>query len=100
MKPIDTSPYVAAYGVFVFLAPWLVCMSFNLRKLLYARRTGISLWSWGASEQIRNLRQTDAYAEYLHRRLVMWMKVTLVMWLVGFAVLGLTLYLLHNRGVV
>jgi len=100
MKPIDPSPYVAAYGVLVFLAPWLVCMNFNIRKLLYARRAGISLLSWGASGQIRSLRQTDPYAAHLHKRLVTWMKVTLVMWLVGFAVLGLTLYLLHNRDVV
>jgi hypothetical protein len=100
MKPIDPSPYVAAYAVLVFLAPWLVCMSFNIRKLLYARSTGISLWSWGASEQIRTLRQTDPYAAHLHQRLVMWMKATLVMWLVGFAVLGLAFYLLHSRGIV
>ena len=100
MKPIDPSRYVAAYGMLVFLAPWLVCMSFNVRKLLYARRTGISLWSRGASEQIRALRRTDPYAAHLHQCLVMWMKVTLVMWLVGFAVLGLALYLLHSRGVV
>jgi hypothetical protein len=100
MKPIDPSPYVAAYGVLVFLTPWLVCMSFNVRKLLYARRTGISLWSWGATERIRTLRQIDPYAAYLHQRLVMWMKITFVIWLVGFAALGLTIYLLHKRGVV
>ena len=100
MKPIDPSPYVAAYGVLVFLAPWLVCMSFNIRKLLYAWRTGISIWSRGASQQIRTLRQTDPYAAHLHQRLVMWMKITMLMWLVGFAVLGLALYLLHSRGVV
>jgi hypothetical protein len=49
MKPINPSPYIAAYGVLVFLAPWLVFMSFNVRKLLYARRTGISLWSFRVS---------------------------------------------------
>lgn len=97
---LDPSPYVVAYGVIVFLAPWLVCMSFNVRKLLYARRTGISLWSWGASEKIRALRQTDPYAAHLHQRLVLWMKATTVMWFVGFAILGLGLYPLHQRGVV
>jgi hypothetical protein len=100
MKPIAPTPYIAAYEVLVFLAPWLVFMNFNLRKLLYARRTGISLLSRGAAERIRSLRQTDPYAAHLHQRLVLWLKITLIMWFVGFTILGLTLYLLHSRGVV
>ena len=100
LKPIDPSPYVVAYGVLVFLAPWLVFMSFNICKLLYAWRNGIPLWSYGASARIRSLRQTDPYAAHLHQRCARWMKITLVMWLVGFALLNAAIYVLHSSGII
>ena len=100
MTPVDPSPYIAVYGVVVFLAPWLIYGSFIMRGLLYARSRGIPLGSFGASARIRALRQTDAHAAYLRQRSWRWLLITVVMWFVGFAVLGLMLYLLHKRGVV
>jgi len=100
MKPIDPSPYLVAYGVLVFLVPWLIYGSFIVRGLLYARSTGISLFSTASSARIRELRRTDSRAAFLHQRTVRWFFITLAMWFVGFAVMGLTLYLLHRRGIV
>jgi len=100
MTPIDPTPYVAAYGVVVFLVPWLVYGSFIVRSLMYARSCGISLLSWTASAQIRALRQTDSRAAFLHQRSLRWFVITLVTWLVGFAAMCLTLYLLYRRGIV
>jgi uncharacterized membrane protein (DUF485 family) len=100
MTPIDPSPYLVIYGVLVFLAPWLIYGSFIVRALVYAQRKGILLFSWSDSSQMRMLRQTDSYAAFLHQRTRRWFIITLTMWFVGFAVMGLTLYLLHRRGIV
>jgi hypothetical protein len=100
MAPIDPTPFVAIYAVLVFLVPWLVLASFIVRGLLYARSCGIPLVSWTASAQIRALRQTDARAVFLHQRSLRWFRITLVMWFGGFAVMCLTLYLLHRHGIV
>jgi hypothetical protein len=100
MKPIDPAPYLVVYGVLVFLVPWLIYGSFIVRGLLYARSRGISLFSSTSSARIRELRRTDSRASFLHQRTVRWFFITLAMWFVGFAVMGLTLYLLHRRGIV
>jgi hypothetical protein len=39
MLPVDPEPYVAVYVVLVFLVPWLIYVSFIVRKLLYARKS-------------------------------------------------------------
>jgi hypothetical protein len=98
MKPINPSPYFVIYGVLMFLLPWLIFASFIVRGLLYARSRGISLFSTTASAQIRELRRTDSRAAFLHQRTFRWLIITLVMWLIGFAVMGLTLYLLYRQG--
>ena len=100
MALIDPSPFLVVYGVLVFLVPWLIFMSLIVRGLLYARKCGIPLLSWTASAQIRELRQTDSYAAFLHRRSLRWLMIVVATWLVGFAVMCLTLYLLHQRGIV
>jgi hypothetical protein len=100
MTPVDPSPYLAVYGVIVFLVPWLIYGSFIIKGLLYARKHGISLFSLDAGPRIRALRQTDPYAAHLHQRSCRWLLIVAVMWFAGFAVLGLTIYLLHERGVV
>jgi hypothetical protein len=100
MTPIDPSRYVAVYCVVIFLVPWLIYASFIVRALLYSRRNGISLFSWTASSQMRMLRQTDRYAAFLYRQTRRWFIIMMTMWFVGFAVMGLTLYLLHRRGIV
>jgi hypothetical protein len=100
MKPIDPSPYVAIYGVIVFLVPWLIYSSFIVRSLLYARSKGISLFSPTASAQMRALVLSDNYAAFLKRRTWRWFFITLTIWFVGFVVMCLTLYLLHKRGIV
>ena len=100
MVPIDPSPYLVIYGVLVFLAPWLIYGSFIVRALVYAHSKGISLFSWSGSSHMRMLRQTDSYAAFLHQKTRRWFIITLIMWFVGFGVMGLTLYLLHRRGIV
>ena len=100
MAPIDPTPFVAIYAALVFLVPWLVLGSFIVRGLLHARNCGIPLLSWTASAQIRALRQTDARAAFLHQRSLRWLRITSVIWFAGFAVMCLTLYLLHRRGIV
>ena len=100
MKPVDPTPFVAVYVVIVFVLPWLICVSFILRKLHYASKSGISLLSFDASAQIRALRQVDPYAAGLHRRGLKWLVITLCLWLVGFAILILALYLLRKQGIV
>jgi len=100
MKPLDPTPYLIVYGVLVFLVPWLICGSFIVRGLLYARRRGISLFSGSASVEIRELSRTDSRAAFLHQRSLRWFVIGLAMWFGGFAVMGLTLYLLHRRGII
>ena len=100
MKPIDPTPYVAVYGVLVFFVPWLILGSYIVRGLVYAHSRGISLLSWRGGAEIGALRQTDSYAAFLHRRSLRWFVITLAMWVVGFALLGLTLYFLHRKGIV
>jgi hypothetical protein len=100
MTPIDPTPFVAVYVVLVFLVPWLIYMSFIVRGLMYARSCGIPLLSSAASAQIRALRETDDRAAFLHRRSFRWLIILVIVWPVGFAVLGLTLYLLHRQGIV
>jgi hypothetical protein len=100
MKPIDPTPFVAVYVVIVFVIPWLIYASYILRTLHYARRSSIHLLSFNASAQIRTLRQVDPYAADLHRRTLKWLVIVLSIWIVGFAVLVLTLYLLHKNGII
>ena len=100
MKPIDPSPYLVVYGVLVFLLPWLIYVNFIVRGLLYARKRGISLFSKTASDEIRALRQTDSHASLLHRRAWRWFFITLAMWPIGFAIMCVTLFLLHQHDVV
>jgi len=100
MKPVDPDPYLVVYGVLVFLAPWLIYGSFIVRGLLYAQSRGISLLSRTSGAKIRELRRTDSHAASLHQRSLRWFIITLSMWLVGFAVMGLALFLLHKRGIV
>ena len=100
MKPIDPDPYLIVYGVLVFLAPWLIYGSFIVRGLLYARSRGIPLFSPTAGAKIRELRRTDSRAASVHQRSFRWFLITVAMWLVGFAVMGLALFLLHEHGIV
>jgi hypothetical protein len=100
MKPADPTPFVAVYVLIVFLVPWLIFAASILRNLQYARKSGIHLLSFDASAQIRALRQIDAYAAALHRRTIKWLVIVLCIWLIGFAVLALTLFLLHRQGIV
>lgn len=100
MKPIAPSPYLVVYGVLVFLVPWLIYGSFLVRAMLYARSRGISLWSFTAREEMRELRRTDSHAALLHRQSFRCFFITVAMWFGGFAVMCLTLLLLHKRGIV
>src|SRR5690349_12893005 len=100
MTRINPDPYIAVYAVVVFLVPWLIYGSFIVRGLTYARSKGIRLFSWTASTDIRALRETDGYAAWLHRRTLRWLVIMGATWFLGFAVLCLTLYLLHGRGIV
>jgi len=99
VKTIDPNSYLLVYGVLVFLLPWLIFGSFVVRGLLYARNTGISLFSFAVSSQIRELRRTDSRAAFLHQRTLRWLIITISIWVIGFAVLCLLLYLLHRRGI-
>ena len=100
MTLIDPTPYVAIYGLLVFLLPWLIYGSYIIRGLAYARSKGICLFSIAGGAQIRALRQIDSHAALLHRRSLRWLVITLVMWVSGFVIMCLTLYSLHRRGVV
>jgi hypothetical protein len=100
MRVVDPTPYIVVYGAVVFLTPWLIYGSFIVRGLLYARSKGIGLFSWTASDDIRLLRQADSRAAFLHKRSLRWLIITGVMWLLGFAVMCLTLYLLHTKGII
>jgi len=96
---IDPEPYVEAYAAIVFLLPWLVFMSFVIRRLLHAKKLGVSLLTGDASVRIRALRGSDQHAAYLYQRSRQWLIATLVAWVVGFIVLGGSLFLLHRGGV-
>jgi hypothetical protein len=100
MKPIDPTPYVAVYGLLMFLVPWLIFGSYIIRGLVYARGKGICLFSLTGGAEIRALRQTDSHAAFLHRRSLRWLVITLALWIVGFALLGLTLFFPHRTGTV
>ena len=58
------------------------------------------LLSASASAQVRELRKTDSRAALLHRRSLQWLIILAVVWPIGFAILGLTLYMLHRHGIV
>jgi hypothetical protein len=49
---------------------------------------------------MRALVLSDSHAAFLKRRGWRWLFITLTMWFFGFAVLGLTFYMLHRRGIV
>lgn len=100
MRPIDPTPYVATYVVIVFVVPWLIYGSFVMRCLIYAQRKGIPLFSLAGAAQMRALRQTDSHAALIHRRAKRWAFIVLAIWFIGFAVMCLTLYWLHSKGVV
>jgi len=100
MRSLDPTPYIVVYGVVVFLTLWLIYGSFIVRGLLYARSKGIGLFSWTASDDIRILRQADSHAAFLHKRSLRWMIITGIIWLLGFVVMCLTLYLLHRSGTI
>jgi len=100
MKPIDPTPYVAVYGVLVFLVPWLIFGSYIVRGLVYAHGQGISLFSWTGGAEIRALRRTDSYSAFFHRQSLRWLVITLALWVVGLVLLGLALLFLHRKGIV
>ena len=100
MHPTDTALCLAICYIPVFLVPWLILSSFIVRNMLYARSKGIPLLSIDASAQIRELRQSDQRAAFLHQRIKRWFYITFAMWLIGFVVMCLTLFLLHQRGIV
>jgi hypothetical protein len=100
MIPTDPTLYVAVYGLLVFLLPWSIFGSYVMRSLMYARNHDIGVFSWIASQKMRRLRQRDNYAAFLHQEVRRWLFITLVMWIVGSAVLAAALYLLHQQGIV
>ncbi len=96
----DPSPFLVVYGTVVFLLPWLVYASYIVRGLMYAHSKGIGLFSWPSAASMRALRQIDSRAAFLYQRAKRWFFITLIMWVGGFTAMGVTLYVLHQRGIV
>ena len=100
MALIGPSPFLVVYGVAVFLLPWLIYGIYIVRGLMYAHSKGIGHFSLQSTASMRMLRQTDSRAAFLHKRAKRWFSIRLIMCVVGFATMGVTLYLVHQRGMV
>jgi len=102
MTPIDPTPYVAVYVIVVFLGPWLVFAWLLWREWSFVRSHGIvvTAQNWQTEwPRLKRFRAEDPRARYLHGLVTKWLRVTLVMWVVGFVILGSVLFLLARAGI-
>lgn len=93
--PIDPTPFMYIFAVVVFLLPWLIYMYHIFQ---HTKKSGIKFieegfWvSWKVPLTKSNKK---------------WFLITLICWVLGFALLGLTLYFLdqnnllinHSKGI-
>lgn len=110
MFPLDPTPFVFAYVIAVFIFPWAVFCSYLIREWNYLKQKKVVGWLWVHPRQwskIWEFRNTDPRSKYLFGKVKQWMFITFVAWVVGFVILGVTLYLLdandllinHSKGI-
>lgn len=92
---------MAVYVIVVFLGPWLVFAWLLWREWSFVRSHGIvvTAQNWQTEwPRLKRFRAEDPQARYLHGLVTKWLRVTLVMWAVGFVILGSVLFLLDRAG--
>ena len=112
--PIDPTPFVIPYVILIFLLPWGLAASFLIRELALAQREGqlsrlMGFTGLSIIERIkaaREYRGSNPLAMRLHQKTVQWALITILLWIVGFVLLGSTLFIMdrndllinHSRG--
>jgi hypothetical protein len=112
--PMDPTPFVIPYGIVVFALPWFITAVYALREMRLLYQAGVmeqaNKLSPFAFRERRALHlrflQQNPVAALIHRRAIRWGVATLTAWVVGFALLGATLFWMdrhdllidHSRG--
>jgi hypothetical protein len=98
--PIDPTPFLIPYALIVFFLPWLVAAVFVLRGLKLLYQSGVmnelnklSPFSFRERREIhRRYLKQNPEAAWVHKNAVRWGILTLAAWVVGFVLIGGTLY--------
>lgn len=103
--PIDPTPYVILYAIVVFVLPWIITLYYVLRANAYIHNNpqlpgyinynGISIIA--RLKAVRTLCKASPVIAHLNSRVIRWATVTIAAWLIGFAMLGGTLWHLNNH---
>ena len=101
MFTINPTPYVFAYAFLVFFCPWCVYATHLVRELRFLMKNDIVQWfnfsfisMWRSMKQFR---KDNPEAKHLYGKVKKWLVITLASWIVGFALLGITLYVLDRN---
>jgi hypothetical protein len=98
--PIDPTPYVFVYLFFVFLIPWSIFAFWAIKHMIYLLRSYPEFAAFMTPKnlkEIKHIRKHDPQLMGLYRKTMRWLFTTLTCWILGFAVLGVTLFLLDRN---
>ena len=101
MAPIDPTPYAAVYATIVFLCPWTVFAYMLWREWRFegSRGFAVTVQNWRTEwPRLKRFRSEDPDARRLYGLARKWLRITIIMWIVGFVVLGSVLFFLDRAG--
>jgi len=96
--PIDPTPFVIPYAIIVFLCPWIIYGAYLIRSMMLFAREGLYRQHLFNRTEARNeIRKTNPEIDHIYKKAIRWLIITLGMWIIGFTVLGTTLYLMEEN---
>ena len=103
--PLDPTHFVVPYAIVVFLLPWLISAAYAMRELRLLYQSGVlaemlkvPILDFKAQRTMRlRFYEEHPVADALHRRLIRCAIITIALWVVGFTILGSTLYWMEKN---
>lgn len=102
---MDPTPYVIPYAIVVFVLPWVISLYYVIRLKAFIHKNpqlpgykdynGIS--NVARHKAGRTLCKASPVIAHLYSRVIRWAIVTISSWVIGFALLGVTLWQLNNH---
>ncbi len=99
MFPVNPSPYILVYIILVFFCPWCIYGTYVIREIHFLRKHKVFIpfniiTTW---KEVKKFRNKNAKSKYLYSKVKKWFVITIILWVLGFIVLGITLFTLEQN---
>lgn len=97
---LNPNPYVAAYGVIVFLLPWVIYGGYLLRATFYIEYHSIPREQFADPERRERILQQHPQLNHWYRKSIQWRTRVIKIWAVGIVVFAGALLLFARLGII